>query len=400
VQRCGGCAHVCGAANGTPTCEAGKCKFACSTDFAHCGTDDALGCDTNLKTNKEHCGKCGYSCLGGECVDGKCEPLKLHESNVGSPPDLAIDATHVYFVNRFNDPGAAAGPGKIFKIGKDGKCGASSACPQVIVPPDATITSSPRAIAVDNAGIYWANSIGNVYRANKDGSGVLMLGPAGAAKSAGSIFVGGTFVWWTNTDAAAAEKIYRAKPDATASNAFATTAAPGTYLPATITGDAANLYWTDFLAGKVHKMPYGAVQSCVVETNCTTLTVNSLTRPGALAQDATNLYIGENLNYGLSRVVKVPKLAGGAVTELAIGQDVPQAIVSDGTTVYFSIYTAGNVSDTIRKVPVAAATPCTGSGVGECEVVAAVPYPNSLRMDAESLYWVSQAGTVNKLRVK
>ena len=34
--------------------------------------DSILGCETNIKTNKDHCGTCGFVCESGNCENGKC----------------------------------------------------------------------------------------------------------------------------------------------------------------------------------------------------------------------------------------------------------------------------------------------------------------------------------------
>jgi hypothetical protein len=79
AKNCGTCGHVCGtnANTASATCNAGKCVFACNDPYGHCGADDSTGCDTNLGVSKDHCAACGHSCLGGDCVSGKCQSVLL-----------------------------------------------------------------------------------------------------------------------------------------------------------------------------------------------------------------------------------------------------------------------------------------------------------------------------------
>lgn len=50
----------------------------CDPDWSDCNDSPVDGCETNLKSDKEHCGACGSSCLtqlgvGAVCMAGKCE---------------------------------------------------------------------------------------------------------------------------------------------------------------------------------------------------------------------------------------------------------------------------------------------------------------------------------------
>lgn len=58
---------------------------------------DAGPCE-NIATNPFHCGACNHSCAGGGCVDGGCLPVVIAQ-DVAGPFALAIDSTHVYWIN-------------------------------------------------------------------------------------------------------------------------------------------------------------------------------------------------------------------------------------------------------------------------------------------------------------
>jgi hypothetical protein len=78
VQNCGSCSHVCGIANGTPSCFAGACRvLSCNSGFADCDSNPNNGCETNVATNPNNCGACGRVCSVSHgtpsCTAGACQ---------------------------------------------------------------------------------------------------------------------------------------------------------------------------------------------------------------------------------------------------------------------------------------------------------------------------------------
>lgn len=74
VRHCGGCNMKCpDLPQATAKCAAGGCEFACKTGFADCNMDPRDGCESNIASDRLHCGACGRSCGGGVCVRGACE---------------------------------------------------------------------------------------------------------------------------------------------------------------------------------------------------------------------------------------------------------------------------------------------------------------------------------------
>lgn len=61
------------------------------------GGDAADPC-VDLDNNTRHCGACNHDCRGGGCTGGKCQPITLATDVVG-PGAIAVDATHVYWIN-------------------------------------------------------------------------------------------------------------------------------------------------------------------------------------------------------------------------------------------------------------------------------------------------------------
>lgn len=360
--NCGKCRNVCGTANATPTCTNGKCAFACGAGFAHCGTDDSKGCETDTRADKNNCGACGRSCLGGACVDSKCQPVVLHDSAGGFPTGIAIDATHGYVVLR--------DARQVLKVPLDG-----SAPAQVLVP-TATAGTRPVAIAVDGTHVYWANEYpsptSDVKRAEKIGANVVTLGPTDDAYS---IALGDGFTWWTNVTGTFA--LRRGKAGAGPED-FATVDAA--HRPQSVVVDGTTVYWTDPPNGRVFKVP--TTTAC--GTSCATLTTG-LSQPYAVAVDATSVLVTElNAVLGQGRVLRYPKAGGGPI-EIATGLTSPTSVASDGTYAYFTQFQGASPGLYRRKLTDG---PCAGSA---CELLAPSPRAFSIAVDAKAVYWCNQS---------
>ena len=61
--------------------------------------DGDAGPCVDTSKNPRHCGACFHDCLGGQCVDGTCQPFQIAIDESG-PLAIAIDETHVYWTNR------------------------------------------------------------------------------------------------------------------------------------------------------------------------------------------------------------------------------------------------------------------------------------------------------------
>src|SRR5581483_7125297 len=77
--NCGGCGTTCARSNATAVCSAGSCALGtCSSGFGNCDGVDSNGCETNLRTDLNHCGTCTSRCVAGAhvavttCSAGAC----------------------------------------------------------------------------------------------------------------------------------------------------------------------------------------------------------------------------------------------------------------------------------------------------------------------------------------
>ncbi len=79
LNNCGKCANICGKVKqGAGACTSGLCVIdSCLTDYADCDGDVATGCEKYLKDDVNNCGACNTQCSDplnakAECVGGQC----------------------------------------------------------------------------------------------------------------------------------------------------------------------------------------------------------------------------------------------------------------------------------------------------------------------------------------
>ncbi len=76
-NHCGSCPNVCGGANGTPYCSSGICGIACTPGYDDCDGQSGNGCEVTLATDQDNCGTCGAKCASinssGACSNSQCQ---------------------------------------------------------------------------------------------------------------------------------------------------------------------------------------------------------------------------------------------------------------------------------------------------------------------------------------
>jgi hypothetical protein len=81
------------------------------------GPDAPITCNDDLQISKEHCGRCGHGCGGGECASGKCQAIQI--STVGGAPLWFIEASADYvFVSTITT--LVTEQGGIWRVPKNG----------------------------------------------------------------------------------------------------------------------------------------------------------------------------------------------------------------------------------------------------------------------------------------
>lgn len=78
VEHCGDCGNECELAHASAVCGSGACQIdECEGSWDDCRGGAEDGCETDLDTNADHCGKCGFQCPEdngrASCEDGRCE---------------------------------------------------------------------------------------------------------------------------------------------------------------------------------------------------------------------------------------------------------------------------------------------------------------------------------------
>lgn len=327
--------------------DAGDAVAPCTAPSAECDGNPATVCETDLDSSAQHCGACGHDCLGGSCSAGMCQPTTLWAGL--SPTRLALDATHVYFVN-YNY-------GDVYRVPKAGGQAETLATGQKSV-----------RVGVDSSHVYWTNELGNdLLRVPKTGGSpetVLSANtPYGFALAATDVYyaelrAGGTVGVVPKT------------------GGTATPIASGENWPFEVTLTQTHVYWTQLANNAdVRRAP---LAGGTAET-----LLSGLTNPAALVADATNLYVAVVGNGNAKGKIIALPLAGGSAVELAVAQPQPRGIAVDATHVYWTNVGAGTIAriaidGSDNQVPTELAS-------GGTEVL-------GIAVDDQAVYWADGKG--------
>jgi hypothetical protein len=80
INHCGKCGSQCpGYTNGVAACTNSVCGFGmCNAGYADCDKDLATGCEINTNTDLKNCGKCGTVCAANQiCLAGVCKNSRV-----------------------------------------------------------------------------------------------------------------------------------------------------------------------------------------------------------------------------------------------------------------------------------------------------------------------------------
>ena len=222
-------------------CAHGTCTMcpAAPTDPGQ-GTPDAAppvgdgGCGANLKSDRANCGACGHDCLGGACFDGHCQPR-----SIGTGIDREIRAwpstrTGVFLSEYVQN-------GRVLRVTPDG-----SEPVKVL----AFEQNQPQALAIDATHVYWVNgsggTLGTVNRVRKSGGPVEILATGEASPQ--QLALDDTHVYWTNQGEGPTQGVRRVAKLGGAAERLTTASGPSG-----IAVDATDVYWCDWSAGTVNR---------------------------------------------------------------------------------------------------------------------------------------------------
>jgi hypothetical protein len=148
------------------------CEWLVPLDGLAGGRDGgAIKCPMDLTSDRLNCGACGHSCLGGECVRSRCQPVTIAEDQPG-PLGIDVSAHHVFWVNQT--------PAGLVRSDKDG-----SGVKQLASPGDQIEEPFDIAADADETFVYWSElSKNQVFRKPLNGGAKEPFGLGGPGQAA------------------------------------------------------------------------------------------------------------------------------------------------------------------------------------------------------------------------
>lgn len=133
-DHCGACNTPCQLDHALPSCSGGVCKIAsCTPPYGDCDGNPTNGCETNLNSTAEHCGTCEVECSStngdASCSGGKCS-ITCNGDSADCDPQMPGCETET--ANNVNHCGSCStvctGASGETPFCTDGVCGATT-CP-------------------------------------------------------------------------------------------------------------------------------------------------------------------------------------------------------------------------------------------------------------------------------
>jgi hypothetical protein len=366
---------------------------------ADTGLDDASpACDGAVLTTDSHnCGACGHDCLGGQCVNGVCQPITILAKE-SHPIDIAVDDTTTPPTVFFLDVGSANATtgmllapysdGAVVRVGADG-----SGRKDLARAKGSTRVGQPACLVVGGTNVYFTNQLtGAVLLVPKevlDASAVQSIRDPVPMSPALGLAVdeypdSGGRVFWT---------------EAVTHNVVKTS------LPPKSAGDdvlftAGDVPWALVIDGKTTFVQVRATEQLL-----------SAPRLGCAGTDAgcpTGLVKGANLEWGCKAIAldkdyvyykdgstadagiyRVSKDAGAPPAQVSWTPPAPAHIVVAKGYVYWT----AEVPDELGNGNVFRRQ---SDGTGPVEVLASKQfYPRGIAVDDQAAYWVNQGTPTN-----
>jgi hypothetical protein len=315
ITDCGDCGIACpaGGPNAAPVCTPNGCAIACDAGFDDCDSG-AAGCETPVDDDPSNCGSCGFDCGADPCDAGACVPLVLASHGLWTPDDLAVDGAHVFytleFLNEVRSVPVGGGPSMLVAT-----------------------ASLPESIAVDGTSAYWTEPTAIKKVAKTGGAPVTLVSglnnPYGIALDENNVY------FTVDGD------VRRVPKEGGAVTVLAQN--QGFVVPMKLAIDATHLYWPDFDAMQVMKLPLAGGAPVVLAT--------------APEKVSTVALHGDTAFFSSSDTIYSVPVSGGAPTVLASGFFVLLSIASDGARVYLGqpaelsrLPAAGGVVETLAPI--------------------------------------------------
>jgi hypothetical protein len=366
VANCGGCFQACqGGAHGRVDCVQRKCVTLCEANFADCDGNATNGCEADLAMDRSHCGRCGRSCLGGTCSQGRCQPFVLSKARFSA--SLLVEGSTLYFSEQ-GSPEQTFHDGTIARLDLDR-------------PGTTTVMLSglrnPRALAVNPSTVYWADDFGYgaapkqpldggygpLWSVNASNGRTVAVTPNRVFATSGSApYLYSSTLQGSDVDlSSVAQAMDEIVADASYLYVFSYGVKRYTLVDSLPDPDSAltlyasgssqcaskhenHLYWTADTSfatpaseGRVIKTPVDGTASLVI--------AERQGGPVGVAADDSYVYWA---NYFAGTVMKAPVMGGAAVV-LAQDQDRPMSVAVDDTSVYWTNHGIDGSIMRIRK---------------------------------------------------
>jgi hypothetical protein len=291
------------------------------------------------------------------CETGTCGLVVLAHAT-GTPTDIAIDSTYVFWSND---------DGSVWRVGKNG-AGAT-----------ALVSGLPDGIgriAIDSTSVYFTTqNTGVVYAVGKDGSSRTTIAISQGDLEGVAAGLGGVY-WLANSTANNGTVVRGILADGGAYDI--TTVYPGRGYLNEMALDGQNAYWGE---------NYGQVQQAPGDGGTSTKLAGCSQGVGALAVDATRVYWSST---GLGEIYESnkndPAIGAGLCNApsritLAVGEAEAHGVAVAGTRLFWTSSTSGAV----KTMPVASS--CSAAPCGQ--VLANGHTPGPVAADSQAVYWVN-----------
>ncbi len=305
----------------------------------------------DTQASADNCGRCGHSCLAGQCTMGVCQPIALLAQDAGAAPfALAQDDSFLYWTDDVNSTVArtdktsgamtvlttteATAPGPIasddagiywgdvigvWQCPRSG-CGVS---PTRIAYSKGNVVG----VAIDQANLYWSEGSGTLYSAPKTGQGVTAVPLWQGDASTANVAADGQRVYFTATDGL----LRGVAVDGSAPFAIGTPNSQKKSFSG-VALDGTNVYWG---TGDVDD---STLESAPTSSLLPRTLVSQLPGPGTMASDGTTLYwlASVTTDAGVSGGVMACTIASCTPTLLASGYAYVAGLVVDPTAIYWT----------------------------------------------------------------
>jgi sugar lactone lactonase YvrE len=337
------------------------------------GGSDAGTCEgVNLKADSENCGTCSHDCLGGDCLDGICQPITIfvndpRSGGVGTFGDIAVSGGRLFWED-VGDLGQRSVVGGIWRARTDGSEANRLDPPQ---------TTEPWAMVVSNTAVFWTAANGTVNRVDMAGGNVDKLASVSAPPRGLVVVDDGLYF-------AAQASIHRIDlmtvTDKEVAGPFAS--------PFRLTADSTHVYFT--VLGTSPRYLDGSLKRLALRGGAVEEVAQKQVLPGAIAIDDQNAY------WALAdgQIVRAPKSGEGSTELIFAPSDAadqnPQTLVIDGDDAIWTswgscLFAAGCGGEPLHGR--VSRVPKTG---GARMIVAEGQFlPTGLATDEQAIYWTT-----------